>query len=60
MEWFDRVILGWVRETMNAARVNYGARGWCAHHNSDLWRQSAPVGNYGDGSPVWAMWPMAS
>ncbi|MGC9520830.1 MAG: glycoside hydrolase family 95 protein [Anaerolineae bacterium] len=40
------------------AKVNYGCRGWVAHHNSDLWRQSAPVGNYGDGDPVWAMWPM--
>jgi alpha-L-fucosidase 2 len=40
------------------ARINYGCRGWVAHHNTDLWRQSAPVGNYGDGNPVWAMWPM--
>jgi amino acid transporter len=24
MEWFNRVILGWVRETMNAAREHYG------------------------------------
>ena len=40
------------------ARVNYGARGWVAHHNSDLWRQSAPVGDYGTGDPVWALWPM--
>jgi alpha-L-fucosidase 2 len=38
------------------AEVNYGARGWVAHHNSDLWRQSAPVGDYGHGDPVWAMW----
>jgi alpha-L-fucosidase 2 len=37
----------------------YGARGWTAHHNSDLWRHSAPVGNYGAGDPVWAFWPMA-
>ena len=37
----------------------YGARGWTAHHNSDLWRQSAPVGSYGAGDPVWAFWPMA-
>jgi hypothetical protein len=22
--WINRVVLGWVRETMNAARVNYG------------------------------------
>ena len=40
------------------ASLNYGARGWVAHHNSDLWRQSAPVGNYGHGDPVWANWPM--
>lgn len=40
------------------ATVNYGMRGWVAHHNSDIWRQSAPVGNYGDGDPVWAMWQM--
>ncbi len=41
------------------AAINYGAAGWVAHHNSDLWRQSAPVGDYGQGDPVWAMWPMA-
>ncbi len=40
------------------AQTNYGARGWVAHHNADLWRQSAPVGNYGQGDPVWANWPM--
>jgi alpha-L-fucosidase 2 len=40
------------------AEVNYGCHGWVAHHNSDLWRQSAPVGAYGTGNPVWAMWPM--
>jgi alpha-L-fucosidase 2 len=38
------------------AQVNYGARGWVAHHNSDLWAQSAPVGDYGKGDPVWANW----
>lgn len=43
------------RET---ASVNYGARGWVAHHNADLWAQSAPVGGYGDGDPVWAFWPL--
>ncbi len=40
------------------ARINYGASGWVAHHNADLWRQSAPVGNFGWGDPVWANWPM--
>lgn len=40
------------------AETNYGARGWVAHHNSDLWAQTAPVGDYGHGNPVWAYWPM--
>ncbi|UKS28173.1 glycoside hydrolase family 95 protein [Paenibacillus sp. HWE-109] len=40
------------------AELNYGARGWVAHHNSDLWAQTAPVGNYGHGDPSWAFWPM--
>ena len=38
------------------AQVNYGARGWVAHHNSDIWAQSAPVGDFGKGDPVWANW----
>ncbi|MES1258693.1 MAG: glycoside hydrolase N-terminal domain-containing protein [Acidobacteriota bacterium] len=41
------------------AQVNYGANGWVSHHNADLWRQSAPVGNYGEGSPTWANWQMS-
>jgi alpha-L-fucosidase 2 len=40
------------------AEINYGAKGWVAHHNSDIWAQSAPVGDFGDGDPVWAFWPM--
>jgi alpha-L-fucosidase 2 len=31
------------------AREIYGARGWVAHHNTDLWRGAGPV----DGDPVW-------
>jgi alpha-L-fucosidase 2 len=27
----------------NTARVHYGAGGWVAHHNTDLWRGTAPV-----------------
>jgi alpha-L-fucosidase 2 len=41
------------------ARINYGCRGWCSHHNADLWRQSAPVGNYGGGQPQWANFPLS-
>lgn len=40
------------------ASVNYGTRGWVAHHNSDIWGHTAPVGDFGDGDPVWALWPM--
>ena len=36
------------------ARTHYGARGWVLHHNSDLWRNTAPV----DG-PRSGMWPTA-
>ncbi|MEO8374212.1 MAG: glycoside hydrolase family 95 protein [Sphingomonas bacterium] len=35
------------------AREMYGARGWVAHHNSDLWRATAPI----DGAQ-WGLWPM--
>jgi len=34
------------------AQEMYGARGWVVHHNTDLWRASAPI----DG-PNWGMWP---
>jgi alpha-L-fucosidase 2 len=35
------------------ARNMYGARGWVAHHNTDLWRAAAPI----DGA-FWGMWQM--
>ena len=34
------------------AREMYGAGGWVAHHNTDLWRATAPI----DG-PQWGLWP---
>jgi alpha-L-fucosidase 2 len=42
------------------AEINYGAHGWVAHHNADIWGQTGPVGNYGWGDPVWANWAMSS
>jgi alpha-L-fucosidase 2 len=42
------------------AEINYGAHGWVAHHNADIWCQTGPVGNYGSGDPVWANWAMSS
>ncbi|GAB4017354.1 glycoside hydrolase family 95 protein [Spirosoma koreense] len=41
------------------ARNFYGASGWTANHNTDIWAVSNPVGNMGKGSPLWANWPMA-
>lgn len=35
----------------------YGARGWVAHHNSDMWAWALPVG-MGHGAPSWAIWMM--
>jgi alpha-L-fucosidase 2 len=34
------------------AREMYGARGWVAHHNTDLWRATGPI----DG-PQYGLWP---
>lgn len=42
------------------AEVNYGLKGWVSHHNADIWRQTAPVGDYGKGSPTWANWNMSA
>ncbi|MDQ1723987.1 MAG: alpha-L-fucosidase 2, partial [Frankiaceae bacterium] len=41
----------------DVARELYGCRGWVAHHNSDLWGWSLPVG-MGHGAPSWAIWMM--
>jgi len=40
------------------AKEFYGARGWAANHNSDIWALSNPVGDKGQGDPLWANWPM--
>jgi alpha-L-fucosidase 2 len=40
------------------AKAYYNASmGWVAHHNSDLWRRTNPVGE-GSGEPKWANWPL--
>ncbi len=36
------------------ARVNYGFKGWVAHHNSDVWAMTTMA----TGDPCWANWPM--
>lgn len=46
------------RRGAGAARDLYGADGWVAHHNSDIWGYALPAGE-GHGDPCWSMWPMA-
>jgi alpha-L-fucosidase 2 len=38
------------------AKQFYNMQGWVAHHNSDIWALSNPVGNKGSGDPKWANW----
>lgn len=40
------------------AKEFYGLNGWVAHHNSEIWATSNPVGDVGIGDPVWANWMM--
>ncbi len=39
------------------ARNYFGAGGWCACHNSDIWAMANPVGEQ-SGHPSWANWTM--
>lgn len=36
----------------HTAREHYGANGWVLHHNTDIWRGTAPVD-----APFYGMWP---
>lgn len=47
-----RMVSELVENGARTAQVHYGARGWVCHHNTDLWRQTAPI----DG-PLWGFWP---
>ena len=40
------------------AKTFYNMPGWVTHHNSDIWAMSNPVGDFGNGDPSWANWPM--
>jgi alpha-L-fucosidase 2 len=40
------------------AKQFYNMNGWVAHHNTDIWAQSNPVGDLGHGDPKWANWTM--
>lgn len=40
------------------AKTFYGENGWVTCHNSDIWAMTNPVGDFGNGDPVWANWNM--
>jgi alpha-L-fucosidase 2 len=46
------MVLDLTQTGARTAAAMYGARGWVAHHNTDIWRATAPI----DG-PNWGMWP---
>jgi alpha-L-fucosidase 2 len=52
------LIDGLARTGRRTARELYDAPGWVAHHNTDIWGYTLPVG-YGTHDPKWAFWPMA-
>ncbi|GAB3885522.1 glycoside hydrolase family 95 protein [Spirosoma agri] len=59
---FHRPLFGLIKDvavTGKATAQNfYGIGGWTAHHNTDIWGLSNPVGDLGKGSPLWANWAM--
>ncbi|HEU5124868.1 MAG TPA: glycoside hydrolase family 95 protein [Verrucomicrobiae bacterium] len=52
IEPLTAMILDLTKSGATTAKTMYGARGWVAHHNTDLWRATAPI----DG-PQYGMWP---
>jgi alpha-L-fucosidase 2 len=59
---FHRPLFGFIKNLSKTGAVTaktfYGVDGWVAHHNSDIWAMSNPVGDFGKGDPVWANWTM--
>ena len=53
-----RLIAGLCETGRRTARIHYGARGAAAHHNTDLWRLSNPVGEQYRGFAGCAFWPL--
>ncbi|HEX9955879.1 MAG TPA: glycoside hydrolase family 95 protein [Fibrella sp.] len=50
-EPFLRMVRDLSETGQETARVMYGARGWMAHHNTDIWRTTGAI----DGA-LWGMW----
>ena len=55
-----RLVLELAESGERTAQRYYGAPGFVAHHNTDLWRMSTPVGAHLPGCAQYAFWPMSS
>lgn len=53
IEPLTQMVLDLSHTGAHTAKVQYDARGWVVHHNTDLWRATAPVDK-----PASGMWPM--
>jgi alpha-L-fucosidase 2 len=53
VEPLERMIRELAESGAVTARTMYGAPGWVVHHNTDLWRATAPI----DGAK-WGLWPL--
>ncbi|WRL52673.1 glycoside hydrolase family 95 protein [Luteimonas sp. R10] len=53
VEPLERMLFELSETGVRTARAMYGAPGWVVHHNTDLWRQTAPI----DGAK-WGLWPL--
>lgn len=53
VEPLERMLFELAEQGAHTAKAMYGAPGWVAHHNTDLWRQTAPI----DGAE-WGLWPL--
>ena len=52
VEPLERMVAELAEAGTETARRMYGAPGWVVHHNTDLWRRTAPI----DGAE-WGLWP---
>jgi alpha-L-fucosidase 2 len=48
-EPFFRMVEDCARTGRTTAKVHYGAEGWILHHNTDLWRGTAPINHSNHG-----------
>jgi alpha-L-fucosidase 2 len=52
VEPLERMVAELAEAGADTAKRMYGAPGWVVHHNTDLWRRTAPI----DGAE-WGLWP---